>query len=115
MASLEHALCEGGGEARRDEAALGVLWTNTGSKIVFRTTDPATAHRLWGLCPHLPGLVDVLRARPPSTLGVGERYAALADGRVERRQLDPFVLERVREAQASRVRIHAKEEERTNE
>ena len=115
VASLEHALCEGGGDARRDAAALGVLWTNTGSKMVFRTTDLATASRLQGLCPHLPGLVDVLQARPLSTLGVGECYAATVDGRFERRQLDPFVLEPVREAQDSRDRIHAEEEERNDE
>ena len=114
VASLEHALSEGAGGARRDAAALGVLWTNTANKLVFRTTDPATAHRLEGLCPHRPGLVDVVRARPPSTLGVGECYAALADGRFERRQLEPLVLEHSREAQASRERFHT-EEERTDE
>ena len=115
VASLEHALSEGAGGARRDAAAIGVLWTNTANKVVFRTTDPATAHRLEGLCPQRPGLVDVVRARPPSTLGVGECYAALADGRFERRQLEPLVLEPMREAQVSRERIHAEEEERTDE
>ena len=115
VASLEHALSEGAGGARRDAAALAVLWTNTANKLVFRTTDPATAHRLEGLCPQRPGLVDVVRARPPATLGVGECYAALADGRFERRQLEPLVLEPVREAQASRERFHAEEEERTDE
>ena len=114
VASLEHALSHGTGGARRDAAALAVLWTNTANKLVFRTTDLAVAHRLEGLCPHRPGLVDVVRARPPSTLGVGECYAALADGRFERRQLEPLVLEPIREAQASRERIHA-EEERTDE
>ena len=113
VANLEHALSEGAGGARRDAAAIGVLWTNTANKLVFRTTDPATAHLLQGLCPHRPGLVDVVQARPPSTLGVGECYAALADGRFERRQLEPLVLEQVREAQAARERFHEKEE-RTN-
>ena len=99
IASLEHALSHGAGGAVRDAAALDVLWANTATKMVFRTTDTHTARRLEDLCPRRPGLVDVARARPPSTLGVGEAYAVLADGRVQRRQLDPLVLEPVREAQ----------------
>ena len=92
VASLEHALSHGGGGERRDDAAVNMLWTNTASKMVFRTTDGATATRLESLCPERRGLVDVVRARPPSTVAVGECYAALADGRFERRQLEPLVL-----------------------
>ena len=99
----------------RDEAALGVLWTNTAAKLVFRTTDLTTLRRLEGLCPHRPGLVDVVQVRPPSTLGVGECYGALADGRFERRQLEPLVLEREREARASREWLQEKEEGRSDE
>ena len=46
--------------------------------------------RMDALSPHRPGMAGVVRVRPPVTLGVGEAYAVLADGRFERRQLDPF-------------------------
>ena len=94
VASLEHALAHGGGGARRDEAALSMLWTNTSTKLVFRTTDPNTAKRLEALCPQRRGYTHVVRARPPATLAPGECYAALPDGRFERRQLEPLLLER---------------------
>ena len=93
VASLEHKLAQGGGGERRDDAAVNMLWTNTATKMAFRTTDGNTAVRLESLCPERRGLVDVVRARPPSTLAVGECYAALADGRFERRQLEPLALE----------------------
>ena len=91
VASLEHALAQGGGSQRQDETAIEILWNNSGNKIVFRTTDPKTSSRLQELCPHRPGLAGVARVRPVSTLTSGECYAVLADGRFERRQLDPYV------------------------
>ena len=69
-----------------------MLWTNTGTKLVFRSTDPQTAERVGELCPYQPGLAGVTRVRPVSTLAPGECYAVLADGRFERRQLDAFAL-----------------------
>ena len=98
VASLEHALARGGGSQRQDEASVEILWNNTASKLVFRSTDPKTGNRVDDLCPHRPGLAGVVRVRPVSTLQIGEFYAALADGRFERRQLEPFELDdRVRQ------------------
>ena len=90
VSSIEHALSHGGGTYARDRSAVSVLWNNTGSKLFFRSTDPQTAHRVDELSPHRPGLTDVTRVRPLSTLAPGECYAALADGRFERQQLEPF-------------------------
>ena len=90
VASIEHALAHGGGSQRQDEASVEKLWNNTASKIVFRSTDPKTGNRVDDLCPHRPGLAGLVRVRPVSTLRIGECYAALADGRFERRQLRPF-------------------------
>ena len=90
VASIEHALAHGAGNAVADRAALSILWNNTASKLVFRSTDPATAERIAELCPYRPGLAAVTRVRPVSTLAPGECYAVLADGRFERRQLRPF-------------------------
>ena len=64
VSSLTHALAGDGGGAARNEAAVSILLNNTGTKVV-----------------HL---------RPPSALLPGECYAALADGRFERRRLDPY-------------------------
>ena len=94
VASLEHALSHGGGGYRQDESAVEILWNNTASKLVFRSTDPKTASRIDNLCPYRPGLAGLVRVRPVSTLRIGECYAALADGRFERRQLEPFDPER---------------------
>ena len=90
ISSVEHALSHGGGSRARDSAAVSVLWNNTGSKLFFRSTDPVTVGRVADLSPYRPGLTSVTRVRPLSTLAPGECYAALADGRFERRQLDPL-------------------------
>lgn len=93
VSSLEHALSHGAGSDTRNASAISILWNNTGSKLVFRTTDPRTAQRVDDLAPYRPGLAGVTRVRPVSTLAPGEAYAVLADGRFERRQLDAFVVE----------------------
>ena len=98
VASIEHALAEGGGSAVRNEAAVSMVLTNTATKLVFRSTDPKTMEPLHALCPSPPGLDPVTRARPLTTLAPGECYALLPDGRFERRRLDPF------EAGAGRAR-----------
>ena len=90
VASINHALARGGGSYDQNAAAVEIVWSNTGSKIVFRSTDPEVAHRVSGLSPHRPGLPGVVRVRPVSTLGPGECYAALSDGRFERRQLGQY-------------------------
>ena len=91
VSSLEHALSHAG-NAKRNESAVSMLWTNTGTKVIFRTTDPQTAERVGELCPYQPGLAGVTRVRPVSTLAPGKCYAVLADGRFERRQLHAFEL-----------------------
>ena len=90
LSSLEHALTQSGGNSTQHEAAVSILWTNTGSKFLFRTTDPTTASRLHDLCPTRPGMPPVSRVRPLATLAPGESYVLLADGRFERRQLAQF-------------------------
>ena len=90
VSSLAHALARTGGNHVQNEAAIEVLWNNAASKLVFRTTDERTATLLDALSPHRPGLASVVRVRPPATLAPGEAYAVLADGRFERRQLQPF-------------------------
>ena len=90
VSSLEHALAQGGGGSTLHESAVSILWTNTGSKFIFRTTDSKTCERISDLCPRSPGLAPISQVRPPSTLGPGECFALLADGRFERRQLSHF-------------------------
>ena len=90
VASIEHALAEGGGSRARNEAAASMLVTNTATKLVFRSTDPKTMDPLHALCPRHPGLDAVTLVRPLTTLAPGECYALLPDGRFERRRLDPF-------------------------
>ena len=70
-------------------AAVSVLLNNLGTKLFFRTTDEGTIRRIRSLCPNKPGWPPVVDVRPPSTLAPGECYAALPDGRFERRQLAP--------------------------
>ena len=90
ISSIEHTLADGGGSPALNDAAVSILWNNTGSKLVFRTTDRETTSRVQDLCPRIPGQYDVTEVRPVSTLRPGEAYVALADGRFERRQLRQF-------------------------
>ena len=90
VASIEHALAEGGGSRARNEAAVSMLLTNTATKLVFRSTDPKTMEPLDALCPHLPGLDAVTRVRPLPTLAPGECYALLPNGHFQRRRLEPY-------------------------
>ena len=100
VASINHALAHGGGNADQNGAAVEILWSNTASKLVFRSTDPEVADRVSELSPHRPGLPGVVRVRPVSTLAPGECYASLADGRFERRQLGHYRAEAPDEAGA---------------
>ena len=90
-ASIEHSLAHGGGTSEQNRSSVEILWQNTATKIVFRSTDPKTAERVGNLAPSRSGLDPVVRVRPVSTLSPGECYAVLADGRFERRQLGRFV------------------------
>ena len=90
VASINHALAHGGGSYDLNRGAVGILWSNTATKLVFRSTDPEVAERVSELSPHRPGLPGVVRVRPVSSLASGECYASLADGRFERRQLGRF-------------------------
>ena len=97
LSSIEHALSLGGGTRATHEASLKILWNNTAAKLVFRSTDASTADCVADLCPNHPGWTAVTRVRPLSTLAPGECYAALPDGRFERRQLRPFADDPARE------------------
>ena len=101
IASVHHALAHGAGNSDQNGAAVDILCTNTATKIAFRSTDPEVASRVSELSPHRPGLPGVVRVRPVSTLGPGECYASLADGRFERRQLGHFGADEPDEAGAS--------------
>ena len=89
IASIEFALAGTGGTNAQNEAAVSVLLNNVGTKLFFRTTDEGTIGRIRSICPTRPGRPAVVDVRPPSTLSPGECYAALPDGRFERRQLAP--------------------------
>ena len=102
--SLEHALEREGDGSR---AALSILLNNTATKLAFRSTDEASRERLRGLCPEPGAGPKVVEIRPPSTLRPGECYAATADGRFERRQLEAFDLERARRRIESEARPDA--------
>ena len=93
MSSVENALASRGGSAVQDRSAVALMWTNTGTKLFFRSTDPRTADRVDGVSPRWPGLTPVTHVRPLSSLSPGECYASLADGRFERRQLAPVLPE----------------------
>ena len=105
MASIEHALSHGGGSEVSDRTAASILWNEMGTKIFFFSTDPrSAASRVEDLCPYRHGLFASLpQLRPLSTLAPGECYAALSDGRFERRQLEPVLPRAVERAPALRL------------
>ena len=91
VAAIAHSLAHGGGTHEQNRSSVEILWQNTASKLVFRSTDPQTAGRVRDLSPARSRLDPVVQVRPVSTLAPGECYAVLADGRFERRQLGRFV------------------------
>ena len=109
LAALEHALSLQGGARATHEAALSVIWNNCASKLVFRTTDSDVNDRIAALCPEHPHLLPVTRVRPPATLAPGECYALLADGRIERRHLDPWLAPPARRPRRARSRTEPRE------
>ena len=89
ISSLHHALAEDGGASASNGPAVSMLLTNTATKLIFRSTDPEVKAYVDELCPANPRGRKVTEVRPLSTLAPGECYAVTADGRFERRQLDP--------------------------
>ena len=87
MASLHHALA-GDSYTNKDEKAVEILLSNTGTKLFFRTTDRALHETIDRLCPLMPSLPKVTQVRPPSTLRPGECYAVVTDGRFLRCRID---------------------------
>ncbi|MXW74032.1 MAG: hypothetical protein F4X96_08640 [Gammaproteobacteria bacterium] len=73
--------------------AVKLLLVNTGTKMIFRSTEADVRNLLDSISPGTgPNRVTTLR--PPSSLRPGECYASLPDGRFERRQLKPLDLSR---------------------
>ena len=96
IASMEHALAQRGGGQVQDRSALSIMLANTASKFFLHSSDLQTSHLIedLSLSPLVPGFSPLTHIRPLSSLAVGECYAALADGRFERRQLEPVLLAR---------------------
>ena len=94
IASMEHALAQRGGGQVQDRSALSIMLANTASKLFLYSSELPTANFVDDLCPLVPGFTPLTHIRPLSSLAVGECYAALADGRFERRQLEPVLLAR---------------------
>ena len=86
VSSVEHAL----GELPRGEALSHALLAATGTKLLFRSTDPCTQELARRLPPCRPNLPDVLDVRPVSGLGPDEAYVSRPDGRFERWRLAPW-------------------------
>ena len=103
LASIEHALSHGGGSEVSDRTAASILSNNMGSKFFFRSTDRRTSAHVEDLSPYRPGMSLITQLRPLSTLAPGECYAALSDGRFERRQLEPVLPRAVERAPALRL------------
>ena len=101
IASMEHALAQRGGGQVQDRSALSVMLANTASKFFLHSSDLHTSHLIEELSPLIAGFSPPTHIRPLSSLAVGECYAALADGRFERRQLEPVLL--ARDGAAGRV------------
>ena len=87
--SIAHALSLGGAGWDTNEAALDILLANTATKFFFRSTDADTAARVATLAPHRPEFPPATAVRTLASLLPGEAYISLADGRFERRQLEP--------------------------
>ena len=104
IASVRHALA-GAGAGDAGSHAVDVLLINTASKMFFRTSERASLNILDSLAPLVNGN-SLTSVRPPSAMAPGECYAALGDGRFERRQLgmlaeDPPERERERRRQSA--------------
>ena len=88
--SMTYVLHDIEGSGEKVEAAVSIILNNTGTKLFFRTTDVAARDWVEKLAPTGPGSVNVAAVRPLSTLGPGECYAVLVDGRFKRAQLEQW-------------------------
>ncbi|KFB76377.1 MULTISPECIES: hypothetical protein [Candidatus Accumulibacter] len=90
LASIRLAMAKREVDLHSEEigAAIQVLATNLASKYVFRVSDQGTRELLRNLIPSSPGGgVNLVDARPPTTLRVGECFALLADGSFTRARI----------------------------
>ena len=90
VASLQYALANMEPDAGKRRSAIDIIFNNTANKLFFRSTDRDTADRIRVACPVGTNGRKAVDTRPPSTLAPGECYAALADGRFDRIQLQRF-------------------------
>lgn len=112
IASIEHALEQGGGSHIERRSSLEIVLTNTGTKLAFRTTDERTSSRVQELAPYRPGHPPIVRVRPLSGLSVGACYAFLPDGSFRLAQLAPFDPADVPRPDRARAVDHAPERRR---
>ena len=85
--SMRHALLDFSDKEGKVNSSIGILLNNTATKLFFRATDNETIKRLGHLFPQ-GSWGSPVEWRPLSMLSPGECYAVLADGRIERKQLD---------------------------
>ena len=90
VASLQYALANMERDTDKRKSAIDIIFNNTANKIFFRSTDKDTADRIEVACPVGTNGKKAVVTRPASTLGPGECYAALADGRFDRIQLEQY-------------------------
>ena len=78
-------------DARYDKhSALASILANSPTKLMFRNTDPTTAHEMKSFIPGSPvSGIHILDARPPSTLRTGEYYYQMGN-EWGRAQYQPF-------------------------
>ncbi len=94
--SLRFALSCDSGSTLTVDAPVNSLLANTGTKLVFRTSDWETQNELDRFCPGRPGEPKVTHLRPATGLEPGEVYASLVDGRFDRCQLEQWVPDNIR-------------------
>ena len=90
VASLQYALSNLERDPDKRAHAIDIIFNNTANKLFFRSTDKGTFDRVDAVCPVGSNGNKAVAFRPPSTLGPGECYAALPDGRFERVQLEQY-------------------------
>ena len=90
LSSLELALAQGSGGETERRASVDTFWVNTGTKLVFRTTDERVVDLVQEMTPYRPGRAPVTRVRPLSALPPGSCYGFVPMGTFGLHQLEPF-------------------------